>query len=154
MPGKWKVQVVSQKHSAKARSNWRSLYSCVSWFNKALKKVPKPASLMMFFMLGDNVAHALFNIWRLLWLLRLYNTKAAHQFPWPKPKWPKISIKKIYIYSHNQCPTTTKKSTPHQNFTTIKIHIHTQLPKFFHSHAKNSYVQDKKNSHKFMPMNK
>ena len=75
MPRKWKVQVVSQKHSIKARSNWRSLYSCVSWFNKVSKKVPKPASLVIFFMLGDNGAHALFNIWRLSRLLRLYNRK-------------------------------------------------------------------------------
>ena len=143
MPGKWKVLVVSQKRFAKARSNWRSLYSCVSWFDKASKKVPKLASLMMFLMLRDNDAHSLFNIWRLPWLLRLYNIKVqAYQFPWPKPTCPKL-------------PCTQKSYVPHQKINAPpKCHHYQILPqpnfltcpytttKFFHSHAKrkNSYM--------------
>ena len=134
MPGKWKVYVVSQKRSAKARSNWRSLCSYVSWFNKVSKKVLKPASLMMFLMLGDNDAHAFFNIWRLPLLLRLCNTKVQLiNFHDQNPHDQKFSITKKN--SQNQCPT---KILPQPKFFTCPY----TATKFFHSHAKrkNSYM--------------
>ena len=105
--------------------------------------MPKPASLMMFLMLRDNDAHALFNIWRLLQLLRLYNINFHDQNPYDQkfPYKKKIYIY-IYIYSHNQCPTTTKKSMSHQNFTTIK-NFHTSIHNyqiFSIAMQKNSYM--------------
>ena len=94
---------------------------------------------MMFLMLGDNVAHALFNIWRLPQLLRLCNTKFQfihfhnQNLHFPKKK-----------YSHNQCPTTTKNQCPTKISPQSKLftYLYTTT-KFFHSHAKD------KNSHKF-----
>ena len=158
MLGKWKVHVVSQKCFAKARSNWKSLYSCVSWFNKVLKKVPKLASLTMFLMLGDNDSHVFFNTWRLPWLLRLCNTKslAHHSMTNHIPCQKKSHVQKKI--SHNQNPyvqklfTTKnhapkkvnapphkkiiikkKKPMPHQKFHHNQnfSHVHTQLPNLF-----------------------
>ena len=128
MPRKWKVHVMSRKCSAKARSNWRSLYSCVSWFNKVSKKVPKPASLMMFFMLVDNATHALFNIRRLPRLLWLCNTKVQHiNFHDQTPHDQKIPYPKNILTTN--APT---KFYHNQNFFTYPY----TTTKFFHSHAK------------------
>ena len=120
--------------------------------------MPKPASLMMFLMLRDNDAHALFNIWRLPQLLRLYNINFHDQNPYDQ-KFPYKKKKKyIYIYIFSQpMPHHHKKiNVPPKFHHNQKFpHIHTQLPNFFHSHAKKFlHVQDKKNSHKFMPMHK
>ena len=85
---------------------------------------------MMFLILGDNDAHALFNIWRLPQLLRLCNIKVQLiNFHDQNPHVQKIPMHPKKSMSHN------KKSMPHQNVTKFYHnqnfwHIHTQLPNF------------------------
>ena len=117
MPEKWKVYVVSQKHSNKTRTNWRSFYSWVFWFNKASKKVPKPTSLMIFLIFGDNASHMPFNIWRLPWHLRFCNTNLAHHQD------AKNSHAKKNLILYQQKFLMTK------NHTSKKINV---PPKFYH----------------------
>ena len=112
--------------------------------------MPKPASLMIFLMLGDKAAYALFNIWKLPRLLRLYNTKVQLiNFHNQNPHNQKFHTQKISLQpmSHHH----KRKSMPHQNFTTIKIfsNVYTQLPNFsINIHKKFPHVQD---SHKRIP---
>ena len=85
----------------------------------------------MFSMLGDNDAHALFNIWRLSRLLRLCNIKFSLSISMTKTH----MSKKFPCTWKSQCPTTkiqcpTKMSLL-PNFTTIKIvHKSIQPPNF------------------------
>ena len=119
MPRKWKVQVVSQNRSNKARSNWRSLYSLASWFNKAWKKIWNLASLMMFLMSGDNISYMPFNIWRLPQLLRFYKTKFSQSL---------------------RCPQNTMSQNTHSKISTNKkIQQKNSMSK--KSHAKKFHVQ-------------
>ena len=146
---------------------------------------------MKFFLLGDKDDHALFNIWRLPRLLRLYNIKVhlinSHDqnhmskkiSPWPKshvqkfpcPKWrvqKKIPITKItcpnkiffsitkihmskkfhtqkYILTTNAPLAQNQTNAPPKFYHDLNFsHVHTQLPKFFYSHARKFlHVQEK-----------
>ena len=154
MPGKWKVQVVSQKHSTKARNNWRSLYSYVSWFDKASKKAPKSASLMMLLMLGDNAAHAFFNIWRLPRLLNFATQKFSRSISMTKTH----ITKKFHTQKKNNILIINTPSPQNQFNATPKchhyqiFHISIQPPNFSIAMQKEKIPTwpDKKNSHKYM----
>ena len=130
MPGKWNVHMASQNRFDKARSNWRSLYSWVSWFNKALKKVWKPASLMIFLISGDNISHmpSTFKGYRSFWgsakqssthHQEVQNLHAPTNFPCSKITYPTKFPMTIVTYLSNF--SMTKNCMPQQNYPWPKI---------------------------------
>ena len=143
MPRKWNVHVVSQNRSDKARSNWRSLYSWVSWCNKASKKVWKPVSLMMFLISGDNISYMPFNIWRLPRLLRFCKTKFGPSSAWSKITCPpKFSTPKLHVqnfFFHDQKSHTQQKFSVTKNLMPNKKFSHDQK-----SHAQQKIFHDQK----------
>ena len=131
MPRKWKVQVVSQNRSNKARSNWRSLYSLASWFNKAWKKIWNLASLMMFLMSGDNISYMPFNIWRLPQLLRFYKTKFSQSLRCPQNTMSQNTHSKISTNKKIPCPKNLmpKNSMSNKKILCKKSHVQHQQTK-------------------------
>ena len=135
-------------------SNWRSLYSLISWSNRAQKKVWKPTSSMTFFMFGDNTSHLPFNIWRLPRLLRFCKTKFNQSLRCSQntmsqnthSKTPTNKIRPLKILAKPQRPFHKLKSNDIPTISTINpkiLHLHKSIQQWLKP-TKKSHAQHQK----------